>query len=87
MRPVVLAHVDELSRPFHGIESRFADRFRFAYKRHHRTVCGLARIHVEQPDAFVFFHFVCNQFDDFHVAPFAEIGDALNKFLLHITID
>ena len=80
---VVLAHVDEPGGFLHCPERGFDHRFRRSDEGDHRAVGGLARIDIQQRDALDSFDFVGDLLDDVQIAPFAEIGHALDELAVH----
>ena len=79
MGAMMAAHVYQLARRLHGTESGLADSLRLADKGDDGAVGGLAGVYVEQQHALDTFHSTGYLFDDFWIAPFAEIRYAFNK--------
>ncbi len=82
MRPVVVPHVDNLSRAFHPLESRFQHGVHGSDKGNYRPVGRFARIDIQDFDA-IFADpragdRIDNLVDDIRVASFAEIRHAFD---------
>ena len=80
---MMLTHVDGFVSLLHGSEGSLHDILRRAHKGNDSTVCSLAGIDVEHADALNTFYSIGNLTDNAHVAPLAEVGDALNKSVVH----
>ena len=77
MRAVVAAHVDYLAGLLYGLESRLDHCLRAADEGHHRAVCGLARVYIEQLYALRRLDYVSDLLYNNLVATLAEVGHAL----------
>ena len=86
MLTVMMPHVDNLGGLLHCTESGFHNFLRLAYKSHDCTVGGRTRVHIEEPYSLNALRSVSDLFDNLHIASFAEIGDAFDKFTCHVVL-
>ena len=75
----MLAHVDALYSSLDGSESCLYDSIWCANEGYDGTICGYARIYMEQLYAFGTNDFPGYFMNDTHVASLAEIGDTFDK--------
>ena len=78
MGTVVMSHVDKLSGALHALECSLDDSLRTADECNHSTVGGLARIDIQNLYSARFPDGAYYRIDDFHIASFAEIRNALD---------
>ena len=80
MFALVFAHVDQAGGGPDGGKGGFDHRLGRSDKGDHRPVGSLARIDVQQFDAFDGFDGIGDLFDDGHIAALAEIGHAFDEW-------
>ena len=79
---VVLAHVDEFLRSFHGAKCGLNHLVGRTHKGNHGAVGGFAWIHIDELAALNGLYLIGNLLDDAHIYSLGEIGHALYKLLI-----
>lgn len=85
MLAAVFAHIDELGSLPDSQECGLRYRLRLADKGDYGPVSGFSGIHIQEFNPFDAFDQVGDLFDNTQVAPFGEIGYALDQ-LFHIPV-